>query len=265
MSRFATSTDGIELANEVHGSGPQALVLVHGWSCDRSYWGGQVEDLAREFRVVTIDLAGHGESGRGREIWTIASFGADVAAVVGDLALDDVVLIGHSMGGDVILEAARRLPGHLKGLIWVDAYRQLADFHTPEQVEVRLAPFRAAFVETTRTFVRAMFTAEADESLVERVVADMSAAPPAVAIGALESALGFGRTVPALLQELNLPLIAINPADPPTDVESMQRHGVEVIQMDGVGHFPMMEAEQDFNKLLLQAIRGLAHPARQRK
>lgn len=255
--RFATSPDGIDVAYEVRGEGTPTLVLVHGWSCDRGYWDGQVEPLSRRFRVVTLDLAGHGESGLGRKSWTIASFGADVAAVVGELAHDSLVLIGHSMGGDVILEAARRLSGRVKGLIWVDTYRQLEDFHALEQVQERLAPFRAEFTGATRGFVRGMFPSDADASLVDRVVADMSAAPPEVAIGALESALNFGRHVPAMLQALKLPLIAINPADPPSDGGSLERHGVAVMCMRGVGHFLMMEKPQVFNDLLCEAIQGL--------
>jgi pimeloyl-ACP methyl ester carboxylesterase len=56
--------------------------------------------------VVAIDLAGHGESGVGRKAWTMPTFGDDLVAVVERLALADAVLIGHSMGGDVIVEAA---------------------------------------------------------------------------------------------------------------------------------------------------------------
>jgi pimeloyl-ACP methyl ester carboxylesterase len=70
-----------------------------------------------DFLVVTVDLAGHGESDSGRQDWSIAAFGSDVATVVDQLALEDVVPVGHSMGGDVILEAAGRLPGRVSGLI----------------------------------------------------------------------------------------------------------------------------------------------------
>ena len=98
----AISYDGTQVAYEVFGVGPQTLVFVHGWSCDRSYWNAQIEPLSRNYQVVTLDLAGHGESGLSRNSWTIAGFGSDVAAVVTDLDTDCVVLIGHSMGGDVI-------------------------------------------------------------------------------------------------------------------------------------------------------------------
>jgi pimeloyl-ACP methyl ester carboxylesterase len=253
-SDVVTSADDIHIAYEARGEGSPALVFVHGWSCDRSYWAGQLPPFSRQFRVVAVDLAGHGESGLGRDGWTMQAFGADVAAVVEKLGLERIILIGHSMGGDVIVEAARRLPGRVAGLVWVDAYRQLGTPRTPQQRQAMSAPFRANFVETTRAFVRGMFPPSADRSLVDRVAADMSAAPPAVAIGALESAIGFDREIPRALEQLNLPVVAINPDYQPTDTASLKRYGVEVVLMPGVGHFLMMEDAERFNRLLRTAM-----------
>src|SRR5688500_10631395 len=98
------SSDGTPIAYQITGAGAPALVFVHGWSCDRGYWAGQIEPLSRQFTVVAIDLAGHGESGLGRKNFSMESFGDDVAAVVNRLGLQRVVLIGHSMGGDVVPE-----------------------------------------------------------------------------------------------------------------------------------------------------------------
>lgn len=258
LQDVATSRDGIPIAYEVHGDGTTALVFIHGWSCDRSYWDAQVEPFSRNHRVVTIDLAGHGESGSGREEWTMASFGEDAAAVAEKLGLERMVLIGHSMGGDVILEAARRLPGRILGLVWVDTYRQLPSYRSPEEIQEKLAPFRADFVSTTRAFVRGMFHSDADASLVERVVSDVSAAPSDVAIGAASFAWSYGPEVDVALKELGLPLVAINPEDPSTDIASMNRYGVEVVLMPRVNHFPMMEDSKTFNAQLVQVIQGFA-------
>jgi pimeloyl-ACP methyl ester carboxylesterase len=249
-----TSADGIRITFETHGEGTPALVFVHGWSCNRSYWEGQLQPFSRQFKVVAVDLAGHGESGLGREAWTMGAFGGDVAAIVKKLGLERVILIGHSMGRDVIVEAACRLPGRVAGLVWIDTYKQLGTPRTPEQLQALLAPFRANFVETTRAFVRGMFPATSDRSLVERVAADMSAAPPGVALGAMESAMNFDREIPRALQELKLPVVAINPDYRPTDIASMERYSVEVVIMSGVGHFLMMEDPERFNALLRRVV-----------
>ena len=257
MADTVTSPDGIRIAYETQGEGTPALVFVHGWSCDRSYWKGQLEPFSRKSKVVAVDLAGHGESGLGRKTQTMAAFGGDVAAVVEKLGLQRVILIGHSMGGDVIVEAARRLPGRVAGLVWVDTYKQLGTPRTPEEIQSVVTKFRADFVQTTRGFVRGMFPPSADSALAERVALDMSAAPPGIAIGALESAISFDREMPRLLRELKLPVVAINPDYRPTDIPSLERHGVRVVLMPGVGHFLMMEDPERFNRLLRTEIDSL--------
>ena len=250
----ATSFDGVPIVYEVHGTGAPALVFVHGWSCERSYWAGQLAPFSRTHRVVALDLAGHGESGRGRTDWTISAFGNDVAAVVEKLALPRVILVGHSMGGDVITEAARRLRGRVVGLIWVDTYGELGAGRSPEKVAAFVAPFRANFPDATRRFVHSLFRPDSDPALVERVAAAMSSRPPEIAVGALDSAFSYSREVVPALQELKLPVIAINADNRPTDVPSMNRAGVKVIVIPGTGHFPQLEAPDRFNALLTEAI-----------
>ena len=251
------SADGVAIAYEALGAGAPALVFVHGWSCDRTYWKGQLEPLGRRYHVVAIDLAGHGESGTNRQAWTMAAFGADVAAVVERLGLERVILVGHSMGADVVAEAARRLRGRVAGLVWIDAYRKLDAPPTAERIEAFVAPFRADFTERTRAFVRGLFPATADKSLVEWIAADMSSAPKEIALAAMVSVFSNIGEMPATLAELKLPTIAFNADHPPTDVESLKRHGVEVVLMSGVGHFPMMEDPARFNRVLGSVVEKL--------
>lgn len=253
-TRTVRSADGVRIAYDVRGQGEPALVLVHGWSCDRTYWKEQAEALAPRFQVVTVDLAGHGASRRNRKDWTIAAFGADVAATVQALELRRVVLVGHSMGGDAVVEAARLLPGRVAGLVWVDTYKQLGTFRTPEQVEAMLSGFRRDFRGSTRALVRLMFPIGADAALMERVAKDMSAAPPAVAVPSLRAAITYDREVPEALRALGLPVVAINPERPASDLVSLTRHGVALERMPGVGHFPMLEAPEAFRARLEEVV-----------
>jgi pimeloyl-ACP methyl ester carboxylesterase len=254
VSGVATSRDGIPLAFEVHGAGTPSLVFVHGWSCDRSYWSGQVGPLAARYQTVAVDLAGHGESGVGRRAWTMAAFGEDVVGVVEQLDLGEVVLIGHSMGGDVIVEAALRLGDRVAGLVWVDTYSTLGEPQTGDEIEAFLAPFREDFATATQALVRRLFTPDADAELVAWVAADMSAAPPEIAIDALGSAVGNDRGIVAGLRELTAPVVAINPDARPTDAQALRRHGVRTVLVSGVGHFLMMEDPDRFNRLLGEVI-----------
>lgn len=255
---FTTSPDGVRIAYTVTGEGSPPLVFVHGWSSDRRYWDWQLRGFAKYHRVAGVDLAGHGDSGRNRARWTIEAFGADAAAVIDALDLERPILVGHSMGGDVVAETARRLKRPVAGMIWVDTCKRLGAPRTPEDIARIVQPFREQFAETTRAFVRGMFLPGTDAGLVDLVAGDMASAPPEVAIGALESALAYDREMPVALKELKLPVIAINPETPATDLASLSAHGVEVMLMSDVGHFPMMESPERFNRILRTAIEKIA-------
>ena len=254
QTMFATSPDSIQIAYEVHGNGATSLVFIHGWSCDRSYWKGQIEPFSKDFKVVAIDLAGHGESGLGRKAWTMEAFGTDVATVVKKLDLQRVILIGHSMGGAVTAEATRHLSGRVAGLVFVDQYKNLGTGLTQQEVEALATRLRTSFADSTKAFVRRMFVSTSDSSLIEMVAADMSSAPPAIALEAFSATLNYSRRITQTLNELKLPVIVINDTRRPTDIASMERYGVQVIIMPGVGHFMMMENPEGFNQLLKSAI-----------
>jgi pimeloyl-ACP methyl ester carboxylesterase len=111
-----------------------------------------------------------------------------------------------------------------------------------------------------RAFVRSMFVPTSDPTLVERVVAGMSAAPPHIGIGAAKEAWEGDRQLQEGLLELIVPKIAINNASVfSTNMEAAQRHGVEVVLTAGVGHFVMMEEPQTFNRLLDEAVQKCIH------
>jgi pimeloyl-ACP methyl ester carboxylesterase len=261
MIGVALAPDGIPLSYEVMGAGAPALVFVHGWSCDRSYWRHQLSYFSQRHEVVALDLAGHGASGAGRAAYTMADFGRDVVAVVEHLGLRQVVLVGHSMGGDVIVEAAPQLDGPVLGLVWADVYNTLGKPDTDEEIEQFAAPFRENFVVTTHEFVRGMFIPGSDPDLVKWVVADMSSAPPEVAVDALEHTVGNGRAIVAALRNVTAPVVAINADSRPTDVESLKRHGVKTVLMSGVGHFEMLEDPDTFNQVLSRTIQQFLPPA----
>ena len=89
------SADGVMIHYETRGSGDRELVFVHCWSCDRCYWEEQLDEFSKDYQVVAVDLAGHGESGMGRETWSMEAYGADVAAVANKLGLKELILVGH--------------------------------------------------------------------------------------------------------------------------------------------------------------------------
>ena len=251
------SADGVSIAYEVHGTGEPALVFVHGWSCDRGYWTAQVAEFSQTHRVVTIDMAGHGDSGTGRREWTVPAYGADVAAVVEALDLESCVLIGHSMAGSVIVEAARILPGRVQGLIGVDTLQDFTYTLTEEQIEGYAAGLRTDFAVQMDAFVRGMFPEDADPALVDRVAADMSAAPPAIPEAPFTHYLSHD--LKAVLGEIDVPLRCLNADLWPLNLEGNRAlyADFEVVTMTGLGHFLFQESPDAFNGKLAEILRGL--------
>lgn len=249
-----TSADGVTISYQVKGTGNPALVFVHGWCCDKSYWKAQMNHFSTHYKVITIDLAGHGDSGCNRTSWTIEAFGQDVAAVVEKLKLDQVILIGHSMGGPVNLEATRLLSTRIIGLVGADTYQSFERRMSKTQREQFLKQFQENFQSATGNFVRSMFTTSADPDLVKQVVDDMSSAPPEIGIAAMEALFLFDPT--KTLKKIRQPIYCINSDKYPTDISGNQQYAdsFKVKLMPGMGHFVMMEDAPLFNKLLTEII-----------
>ncbi len=259
--RVVKSHDGVEISYSVYGKGSPALVFVHGWSCDQTYWKYQVPEFSKHYTVVTLDYAGHGKSGANREDFTIESFGGDVAAVVNDLNLDQVILIGHSMGGYVIIYAATKLPGKVVALVGVDTYEQFVDtVFTREMLAQFTAPFYTDFTNSVKAFVQGMFPQDADLALVEQVSDDMASAPKEVAMSAFENLFAYTTRLEAVLKTIDLPFYAVSSDLYPTNAEDNRKYvkSFEVKIMEGYGHFLMLENPEMFNRLLGETIDEIA-------
>ena len=256
---MARSRDGVEIAYDSHGrtdGDAPTVILVHGWAGNRTFWSRQVDVLAEGYHVVTVDLGGHGESGTGRGNWNLPAFGDDVVAVVEAIGARDVALVGHSMGGDAIVFAARQLGDRVRGLVWVDTLRSLGDEPTSSAEDVAgfVAPFHADFGAAVDRFARSLFPEGADPALVDHVARSMVATPKEAALGSIGYALNRHAPIIAALAEVSAAVVAINPDVSPTDVESLRRHGVEPIILTGVGHFSMLENPDQFNPVLVATL-----------
>lgn len=241
------------------------VILVHGWSCDSSYWSEQLSALRQHFDVITLDLAGHGKTPATRTDFSMASFGRDVAEVVAQLPADQpIVLVGHSMGGPVAVEAALLLGERVRGVIGVDTFASIG-LPKPSAVEnaARLAAFERDFRSTTLAFVsQSFFRADADPNLRERIANDMASADPKVAIAAIQGLNDWDGT--QRLPLLKQPIATINADQVPIDAARLQRYApsFRLITLAGQGHFLMMENPSRFNPVLIETIRGMLDPQR---
>jgi pimeloyl-ACP methyl ester carboxylesterase len=250
--------DGVPIAYEARGRGEPALVFIHCWACDRSFWRGQIDSLATDHRVIALDLPGHGASGRARTEWSIPGLGADVAALVTALELPRVILVGHSMGAPVALAAAARLRGRVAGIVCVDALHDVELRVEDRMIAPMLAGFERDYPATMTAAVRGMFAGSADTASANWVLEKALAADTGVALALM-------RTYPsldfvALLADAGAPVRCINAAPRgPTSLEtktaSNRKYGdFDAVLMEGVGHYLQLERPGEFNAKLREIL-----------
>lgn len=256
--RLVLSKDGTPISFEVHGAGEPTLVFVHGWCCDARYWRAQVPHFSKSHRVVTLDLAGHGHSGTRPSQYSMSAFGEDVRAVTEAINANRVILVGHSMGGSVIAEGARLMPGRVIGLIGVDTLENVEYPMTRDELTKMVAPLDKDFRTGSRTFVGEMISPSTDPQLRQWIVSDMAAAPPTAAISALNCMMSQYITGEAakIFDEIHIPVMSVNGDMWPVNYEGNRRHMsfFDAIILKGADHFLMLDRSEEFNHSLEKAI-----------
>jgi pimeloyl-ACP methyl ester carboxylesterase len=258
--RRAVSADGVAIAYSAGGSGEPALVFVHGGFADRTFWRHQLTAFAGSHRVIALDLAGHGESGRNRQEWTMEAFGADVRAVVETERLPRVVLIGNSLGFPVVLAAARQLPGRVVGLVAVDTLHDLSQQGDPEQMRTLATRARQDFPAVCAEMVDALFHPDADAGVRSEAEKRMCGFPGPIAAAIWEQLATYD--LRAAFSGLDLPVRAINGDLYPTAVDANREivPGFTAAIVSHAGHYPMLERPAEFDRLLREALAGFAGP-----
>jgi pimeloyl-ACP methyl ester carboxylesterase len=254
------SADGVPIAYQTTGSGSPTLVFVHGWCCDRTYWDAQVPYFAPQYQVVSVDLAGHGESGLDRKEWTLEAFADDVVAVVKELDCKRSVIIGHSMGGYIVTKAALQIPERVVGLIGIDTHQYIEPTDVLQKAVDAGGVTLENFSQFMRQFTRSFFLPTSDPALSKKVIADMSSAPPQVGLAVIIGmADAYKRGIAGAFEQVSVPIRCINSSRNVVNLEVARRHArsFDVKYMTGVGHFVMMEDPTTFNRLLDETIKGM--------
>lgn len=246
------SADQTLIHYDLKGSNTATLLFIHCWSCDRSYWNNQFDLFSKYFRVVRLDLAGHGESTSHRTDYTIQKFATDVETVIDQLGLTNVILIGHSMGGPVAVQTALEIPDKITGVIAVDSFETGFTWpKTDQEIEKFLKPFKTNFSTTTENMVRSMFKPATDPQLVNKIAEHMSSAPTTIAVSALRETMKWMINYPEHLQKLRVPLYHIN-ANPKSQAKGTTND--KIIHINNVGHFIPQVTSASFNGALEQTV-----------
>jgi pimeloyl-ACP methyl ester carboxylesterase len=250
----STRRDGVNLRYLDTGSGDPALVFIHGWCCDQSTWGDQIEAFAPKHRILAVDLRGHGQSDKPDQDYDIDGFADDMAWLIQEIGLDRPVLIGHSMGGVTTLNLLRKHPDIARAAVFVDAgiipvsdeMRVLVD----QTIEAMKTPaYKAVAENVVKAF---LFREESPPELRDRVAADMATAPQRVMHTAMKSTMSEENYQPG---PMPVPSLFVKAATlQATEEQIKERYpGMEVVSMD-TGHFNHMEKPEEFNAILTRFL-----------
>jgi len=258
----AATLDGMKIHSTATGKGSRTIVLVHGWTCDETSWATNVPELAKHYRVITLDLPGHGKSDAPKDgKVTMEMFAKAVEAVRAEQKADKIIVVGHSMGTPVIREYAHRYPQHVTALVLVDGVVVAPTppggrgIQTPLDADKLLTPEGLAMREG---MIKGMFTPKTPKDVQEHVLKMMLGAPPATAASAMRTT--FDEKY-ASDEVMNVPAYGIfaekSFALPATPFLKKVFPKFEFVAMPGTGHFVMMEQPQEFNRLLMKFVESL--------
>jgi pimeloyl-ACP methyl ester carboxylesterase len=255
-SHFA-KIDGHKVHYKSIGEGKTAVVFVHGWSCDMTFWKEQVPALAGKTRVVLVDLPGHGKSDKPKIDYTIELFARGVEAVLQDAGVEKAILAGHSMGTPVVRQYSRLYPKKTQALIAVDG--ALRNFVKDPAVIDKIAKqySEGDFKANMAKFVDRMFTKETPAALKDHIRERMQSAEPHVAASAMRNMFD-----PKVWQDdkIVVPLQVISAKGPFANDDYKAyvltlNPDTDWRVMSDVGHFLMLENPRTFNEHLLAFLK----------
>ena len=243
--------DGAKIHYKSYGKGKDAIVLIHGWTCNLENWRDQIPDLSKRSRVIAIDLPGHGQSDKPEIPYTMDLFANAIDAVMRDAKVEHAVLVGHSMGTPVARQFYRKYPQKTLAIVIVDGGLRL--FGTKEMRDGFLAMFRSPGYKESGAQMMSQMMATLPAAEQERGKASFANTPQYVIVSAMEA---MGDEALYTTDKINVPVFAILAKSPfwPADTEQFLRGFIPDLDLqwwEGVSHFLMIDKPKQFNDAVI--------------
>lgn len=258
MEKYAVSSDGQKIHYKESGSGNPTIIFIHGWLGNSEWWKDQLDYFKDQYHLVTMDLAGHGKSDTSRKDWTSTRYADDIKAVADSISSSGIILVGHSMSGAYVLEAALKTP-KVKSLILVDTIKDLDEYFSEEQAEQFLfTHYRSNFKNAVENILpQYLFVEKTPAPVKERVQSEFLQNEPEMAISLL---LPLYKTdFRDIAKQVQIPVRAINSDNSPTHLENNRKYlkDYDYVTITETGHYPMLEKPEVFNRILDKVIKEL--------
>ena len=252
------NANGIRLFYDDQGAGDPPLVFVHGFACAHEDWRAQMAFFQSRYRVIACDLPGHGASEPPPDQGSIESLGAAVAALIEALGLPPAVLIGHSMGCRVVMQAMLDAPSRVGKLILLDGSCVGANDPQAAEQQTRQRIASTGYRAMVQGLFDDMFVAGADPALKDRIVQRALQLPEAIGAPLFSRIASWDAgKADAALSQINIPTfvlqstyfntelarVSLKSGDMTPWMERVKGH-VPTATLDVIsnaGHFPMLE------------------------
>ena len=258
----AIKVNDIDIVYDECGKADTTLLFVHGWCINKEYWEEQKKFFCDNYKVVTLDLPGFGQSGKNRTEWTFEQYASDINEFIKAQKLKNVILIGHSMSGDILLLVDTKYPNSVIGIVGIDNLKKPGVILLEEenkQVENFFAMMGSNFSATVEVYTKEnLFPKSADTSIINRVTNDIKTNDSVIAMKVLSSLLVVSQKERDMMQQLKHTLYLVNSDGDRTLIDSLKKYckaSAEVVYVHGTGHYPMIEKPAEFNSALENVIR----------
>ena len=244
------------------------LLFIHGWAINKDYWDEQKKYFCGKYKVVTLDLPGFGKSGKKRSNWSFEQYADDINEFIKAKKLKNVILIGHSMSGDILLLVDTKYPESVFGIVGIDNLKKPGVGHSigqKEEFESAMTMMATNYSGTVERFTHELFPSSVDTQIINRVIRDLKNNDSVIATKVLRSFGDISQKERDMMQQLKHKLYLVNSDENFTEIDSLKKYckaSAEVVYVNGTGHYPMIEKPAEFNAALEKVVQMiLSQPA----
>jgi len=262
--KMIAEKDGVKLAYYVYGEGEPTLIFVVAWIGSAELWLPQVNYFCQNFKMVTVDMRGSGESDKPADDYTLDLFMDDLNSIIGELQEKNIVLVGESMGASIAIKYVTSYPGKVSKLVLIGATpKEISTDDFPhgyplEVMQSLLTLFQESYSRGLRTFMKFVFPEAGTEYLRELACDVCQKTTKEIAINCLSNFMK--EDIRPLLGKINIPTLILHGendrACPLEGAKYMHEKilGSKMYIFKGKGHAPSFTAADEFNEILKEFI-----------